>query len=170
MSYSYSYTETETFTVTHARLIASKVSTDLLRFQRFYDKPSNETIDQYEEELTQLLKYDYLDAVTYGFKRDGKWVEAIKYHAVAGGQLVSDDDPGKIRPGIDVSGAAFTSFLTRNNNWWKLSTAEREKFEKNLPFQRTSGEEPGLESGYWAEDKTYAAGGRGVSRNTIRRV
>src|SRR5690348_16806469 len=63
MSISYSITETESFTITHARRIASKVATDLKRFQRFYGSPSDERIDQYEIELTLLLKHDAVDNV-----------------------------------------------------------------------------------------------------------
>jgi hypothetical protein len=56
MSTSYSITETASFTITHARYIASKVATDLKRFQRFYGAPSDDWIDKYETELALLLK------------------------------------------------------------------------------------------------------------------
>lgn len=169
MSTTYTYSQSETFTVTHARHIGAKVATDLLRFQRFYGRPSTDTIDAYEEELIALLKADYLGTVTYGFKRNGCWVEALRYHAVGGAGLVADDDPGRLRPDADVDGAPFTSFLTHNSRWSSLSEAERQRFEETLPIQRTSGSEPGVESGYWVTDRTYSAGGRAVSRATIRR-
>lgn len=69
MSDSYSYTESRTFTVTHARHMAAKVATDLKRMQRFYGKPSDENIADYESEATEMLRAGYLDTVTYGFKR-----------------------------------------------------------------------------------------------------
>jgi hypothetical protein len=109
--------------------------------------------------------------VTYGFKRGGKWTEAaVRYRALAGGILVSDDDPGKIRPRLDVAGASFTSFLSYNSNWWSKTPAERLAIENACPFQRTSGTEPPLESGYWTDDLNYIAGGRGLGRSTVRKT
>jgi hypothetical protein len=46
MSSSYTTTDTESFTLVHARYIASKVATDLKRFQRFYGSPSDAWIDK----------------------------------------------------------------------------------------------------------------------------
>ena len=43
-SYTRTGTFSDTFTITHARQIASKVATDLLRFQRFYSFPSDHWI------------------------------------------------------------------------------------------------------------------------------
>ena len=56
MSMSYTTNESETFSIIHARRIASRVATDLLRFQSFYGFPSDKSIDDYEEELAVLLK------------------------------------------------------------------------------------------------------------------
>ena len=121
---SFSYTDTEAFTIAHARRIASKVATDLLRFQSLYNGvPSDTTIDNYEKEIVEYLRHDVVESVTYGFKRDGKWTEAaVRYRALPGGTLVTDDDPGKIRPRLDVAGATFTSFLVHNNKrgWNRL--------------------------------------------------
>jgi len=169
MSTSFSLTLTESFTITHARHIASKVATDLLRFQRFYGRPSNAAIDAYEKELVALLKQDYVHTVTYGFKRNGNWVIALRYRARSGGILIVDDDPGKIRPGEDITSAAFTSFLVYNSNWFSLTLQQQEQFEATLPFRRSTGQEPGIENGWWADDLTYSAGGRGLGRSTLRR-
>lgn len=169
MSTSYTYSQSTTFTVIHARHMAAKVATDLLRFKRFYGEPSDEIINSYEAELVAILKEDYLRAVTYGFQRNGKWVEALRYRALSGGVLVADDDPGKLRPDANVSGCDFTSFLEYNDKWFALTYTEQQQFSKTLPFQRSSGTEPGIETGYWAEDRTYSAGGRGISRSVIKR-
>jgi len=166
---SYSFEESTTFSIVHARHMAAKVATDLLRLQRFYGKPTNSSIDAYEAELIALLKEDYLHAVTYGFKRNGKWVVALRYHSVAGGSLVADDDPGKLRPGVDVSNCSFGSFLEHNANWSNLSATAKHNFYKTLPFQRSDGTEPGVEAGYWIDDRTYSAGGRAISRSVIKR-
>lgn len=170
MSTSYATTLTESFTVTHAKKLASKVATDLLRFHRFYNGiPSMAGIDAYERELVELLKYDYLNTVTYGFERNGNWVIAVKYRALSGGVLVADDDPGKIKPGEDVDAASFSSFLEYNSNWGQLPAEEKERFRTTLPFRRTTGTEPGIENGWWVNDLNYSAGGRGISRSTIKK-
>jgi Bacterial HORMA domain family 1 len=167
---SMSYTTNDTFSVIHGRRIASRVATDLLRFQSFYGLPSDKSIDDYEEELSVLLDHDVLAWVEYGFQRDGKWTEAaVRYTALPGGTLVASDDPGKIRPNLDVAGAQFTSFLDYNSNWYKKSEAERAAIAAQRPFTRGTGSEPPLESGYWASDLNYTAGGRGLGRATARR-
>ena len=60
MSYTSTFTESSTFTVTHARHMAAKVATDLVRMQRFYGFPSDADIDAYEEEVIALLKAGYI--------------------------------------------------------------------------------------------------------------
>lgn len=167
---SYTATGTDTFTITHARYIASKVATDLKRFQRFYEGvPSDGTIDSYEAELVGLLKHDAIDYVVYGFQRNSLWTPAsVRYRALPGGSLLADDDPGKIRPGIDVGGARFTSFLSYSSAWFAIPEAERERIAQGLPFQRTTMTTPGLERGAWIDDLSYAAGGRGLGRSSVR--
>ena len=169
MSYSVAVAESESFTVTHARKLASKVATDLLRIQRFYDRPSYQAIDDYEIELIELLKPDCLGTVTYGFWRNGAWAMAVRYRALPGGILVDDNDPGRIRPGLDVIGASFYSYLTYSDAWWQLTGDERETIRSRVPISRSGTPEPGVEGGYWEDDRSYSAGGRGLSRSTLRR-
>jgi len=169
MSTTFTQSATSSFTVVHARYMASKVATDLRRFQRFYAAPSDASIANYEAELVELLRHDVVETVIYGFKRNGKWTEAAVRYRSMGGSLSADDDPGKIRPGLDVAGASFTSFLSFNENWNKLTDAQRAAIESGLPFQRSSSATPALESGYWADDLTYGAGGRSLARSTVRR-
>lgn len=169
MSYSYTQSETTTFTVTHAKHMAAKVATDLKRMQRLYGSPSDAQIMKYEAEVIEFLKAGFLGTVTYGYKRDGKWIEpTLRYSAVdlAGGTS-TDDDPGRVRPGADVSGASFYSYLTYNSTYWQQSPSQREHFEKGLPFVRSGAEEPGV-NGYLQEDRTYSSGGRGLNRSSVR--
>ena len=171
MSSNYTTTTTisDTFTITHAKHIASKVATDLLRFQRFYGSPSNHWISMYEKELTIFLKYDAVDEVVYGFKRNGLWTMAsARYVALPGGSVIVDDDPGRVRPEFNVTNSFFTSFLTNSSRWWSLSASERARIQSDLPFQRTVGNSPVLERGYWDGDRNYVAAGRGLSRSTVR--
>ena len=169
MTYTTLLTESRTFTVTHAEHIAAKVATDLLRLQRFYGRPADTVINDFEKELVQLLKHGYLDTIIYGFEKADSWVVALRYHTTIGSDLVGDDDPGQIRPGQDINGAIFSSFLKYNNVWGTLSHGEREAFKRKHPIQRISASEPGIRDGFWETDRTYSAGGRAVRRSTLRR-
>ncbi len=171
MSSSYSYSETESFTVAHAKKLASKVAADLKRFQRFYNgEPSDVWIGCYERELVELLKRDAISEIVYGFKRDGRWTEAaVRYKALPGGTLNVDDDPGRVRPNLDVAGATFTSFRIVNENYGKLSDKELEAIVDAAGFSRVRGSSPPLEGGYWAEDLNYSAGGRGLGRSSVKK-
>lgn len=166
---SYSYTETTTFTVTHARHMAAKIATDLKRVQRLYGGLTDQEIADYEAEATALMKAGYLDHVSYGFQRHGSWIEpTLRYSArdLAGGSA-NDDDPGRIKPGRDVSGAAFTSFLSYSSAYFQASDADRESFKSGLPFRRSTGTEPPV-NGYLMSDRTYSAGGRALDRSIVR--
>jgi len=166
---SYSYTESETFTVTHARHMAAKIATDLKRIQRLYGRPYDFEIEDYEAEAVALMKAGYLSSVTYGFQRSGSWIEptlVFTARDLAGG-AANDDDPGRIRPGKDVSAAGFTSFLSYTSSYFSLSQAERDTFKSGLPVQRTTGSEPPVD-GYMAADRTYSAGGRALDRSSVR--
>ena len=167
MTTSYTVTNTATFTRTHAIHIASKVITDLKRMQRFYGEPSDKWIEDFCVEAVELLKGGYLHKVTYGFKRGGVWVEPTLLYTARDLGSGPDDDPGKVRPGASIVGASFGSFLEYNQAWVQLTPAQREAVEKALPFRRTTSTEPSA-SGYWAPDLTYSAGGRALSRETLR--
>lgn len=169
MSYSLTITQSSTFTITHARHMAAKVATDLKRMQRFYGFPSDQRIGEFGDEIIELLKAGYLGTVTYGFRRDGQWVEpTIRYTAQdLYGASAADDDPGRVYPGADISDAAFYSYLTYSAAWDNLTDAEREAFEQRLPFKRTGAPEPSI-SGYLVADRTYSAGGRALNRVSVR--
>ena len=165
----YSYTDTVTFTVTHARNLASKIATDLKRMQRFYGSPSDFNINSYENEAIELMRAGYLGSVTYGFMRNGEWVEPTLIYTSRdlAGLSALDDDPGRISPGSDISGSTFSSFLTYSQAWSNLPEAVRTRFKNGLPFQRTPGTEPGV-NGYFVQDKTYSSGGRALERMSVR--
>ena len=99
MSYSGTITDTTTFTITHARHMAAKVAADLKRMQRFYGRPFDSDITSYESEIVEMLKAGYLGTVTYGFKRDGDWIEpGLRYTARELAGDAANDDPGRVRP------------------------------------------------------------------------
>ena len=169
MSYSYTVTDTITFTRTHARHMAAKVATDLKRMQRFYGEPPDNWIDAFATEAIEFLKEGLLDTVTYGFRRNGYWIEPTLIYTARDlmGIAANDDDPGRVRPGAQISGASFYSYLTYNSTWSRLTWEQREEFAKRLPFRRTVGAEPGI-NGYWSQDLTYSSGGRALDRASLR--
>jgi hypothetical protein len=171
MSYSNTYTipETKTFTVTHARHMAAKVATDLKRMQRLYGKPSDVAIADYEAEIIEFLREAYLGTVTYGFRRNDKWIEpTLRYTARdLAGSAANDDDPGRVRLGADIDGASFYSYMTYSSTWDRLSETEKGAFKKRLPFGRDGAPEPGV-NGYLTDDRIYSAGGRALNRGSVR--
>ncbi len=169
MSSSYTYTDTVSFTHTHAVHLASKVAADLKRIQRLYGSPSDAAIADYEGEIIGLLKAGYLGTVTYGFRRDGKWIEpTLRYTAQdLAGSAANDDDPGRVRPGANIAGASFYSYLNYSGAWDRLSYEEQHRFKETLPVSRGGAAEPGT-SGYFSADKTYSAGGRALGRSSMR--
>lgn len=169
MSYSYTYQETVTFTATHARHMAAKVATDLKRIQRFYNAPSDKSIAEYQIEIIELLKAGYLGTITFGFKKDGNWIEpTVRYTARdLSGNTGDDHDPGKIRPGANINGASFYSFLTYSPEWENLTPEEKNTFKNSLPFFRGSADEPSV-NGYLENDRTYSSGGRALDRASVR--
>ncbi len=166
----YTLSETTTFTITHAKYIASKVHADLKRIQRFYNSPTDQEIAKYEAELSEILKAGYLKDVTYGFKKDSQWIEpTLIYTAKDLSNGAIDDDPGRIRSGMNVTGASFSSFLNYNDAWWKLSENQKSAFKLGLPIQRSTGSEPAI-NGYLEQDRSYSSGGKSLDRSTVRSI
>ena len=169
MSFSFTTTESSTFTITNARHMAAKVATDLRRMNRLYGKPSTSKIADFEEEVTQLLKHGYLKEVSYGFKRGSDMIEPTLIYTAKELSFngADDDDPGRVKPGKDVDGATFYSFLEYNSAWYDLSAEERDTFEASLPLKRGGATKPGAD-GYYDTDKTYSSGGRALKRASLR--
>lgn len=170
MSYAYSLTDSQTFTVVHARHLAAKVATDLKRIQRLYGALTDKNIDDYETEAVELLRQGFLATVTYGFRRNGDWIEpTLRYTLKDFANGMVDDDPGRIRPGLDITGAEFYSYLTYTSKWNSLTYAEQQAVKSALPFQRGGAAEPKVSAGsYFFDDKTYSAGGRALGRSSVR--
>ena len=121
------------------------------------------------QQIIEFLKEGYLGTVTYGFRRDGNWIEpTLRFTARdLSGISANDDDPGRIRPGKDIANATFYSYLTYSPAWEALSGAEKDTFRTRLPFTRNGAPEPGI-SGYFDQDRTYSSGGRAIDRSSVR--
>lgn len=169
MASSFTVSESASFTITHARHMAAKVAADLKRMQRLYGAPSDSDISAYEGEVVALLKAGYLGTVSYGFRRGGQWIEpTLRYTARdLSGKSTNDDDPGKVRPWANVTGASFYSYLSYSSAWDSLSTEQRVAFKDTLPVNRGGAAEPGI-SGYLEADRSYSAGGWALGRSSVR--
>ena len=161
-------THTSTFTIANARYVTSKIKADLKLLQKAYGSPTDASIDAYGEEAAQLLKGGYLGTVTYGYRRNGSWVVALRYTARNDGTLASDDRAGGIPRGVDIAGAQFYSYLTHSPKWHTLPESERSSIENSLPISRTGAPEPGTNGGYWSSDRHYSSNGTGVARGAFR--
>jgi len=164
----FSYSKSATFSIIHARYLASKVAADMNLCGRFYGRPSEERIREYAEELAQYLNAGYVEEYEFGFTKDGKRVVCWRYKVDSNGVITTDDRPGKVLPYVDITGAAFFNFLTRNTDFFALSPEEQMRFVARLPFQRTGGEPPADGSGYWVSDRNYFSGGCGMNRQTFQ--
>lgn len=169
MTASFTTTTSNTFTLTDAKNLASKIATDLKRLQRLYGGITDTRISEFEAESTALVRAGYLGTVTFGFRRSGNWITpTLRYEARdLAGMLATDDDPGKIRPNADISGAEFHSYLTYSAAWDALTFNSQDAFKKTLPFYRTGAAAPGL-VGYFSNDRSYSSGGRALDRSSLR--
>ena len=165
MTTTYTTSSTSSFTVTHAKYLASKIAADLRQVKLFYGRPTDSEITAYITEVVVLLLGGYLASVSYGFKRDGQWMLALKYDARTGGVLLPDDRSGRVRPGVNVYGATWHSFLTYSLKFLLLSEEDQRRVRSQLPFQRSDGTEPTV-SGAWLSDKSYSSGSVSLQRNT----
>ena len=162
-----SYTTTETWSRTHARKVGGKVVADLRQMQQAYGSPTDNRLEQYLQELVVLLAEGVLKEVTYGFKRDGSWIVALRYTADMSGNLTVDDRSGSIPRGVDTSGASWGSYLIKDSKWSTLSESNQKAIERDLPFQREGAEEPKVAAVTRCGDRTYSSAGNGVRRSTI---
>ncbi|MFT5756645.1 MAG: hypothetical protein ACI9LM_001365 [Alteromonadaceae bacterium] len=167
MSSSFTSTGSSTFTITHARHMSAKLSADLRRMQRFYNRPNENQIAKFEEEIAQLLKNGYLKKATFGFQRDDNWIEPTFAYTASEIANGVDDVPGSLRPNADVSNASFHSYVTYTDKFDSLSASERQTFKETLPIQRVGADEAGV-SGYYDSDKTYSSGDRSLARKSLR--
>ena len=168
MTTTFSRTGTETFTITHARKLAAKVATDLHLCSLYYGSPVDSAIPDYLEELALLLKNGYVQQYEFGFKKNEQRIICWRYVVDAYGQLIGDDRPGTLASWALVSGSQYYNHLWYSSSWWELAESQRQGIVELLPIQRRTCSAPGDGDGYWETDKTYAAGGRSLTRSTFR--
>jgi hypothetical protein len=167
---SYSFTYSNSFTITHARHLASKVAADMYLCAQYYGNPTEPRIRAYAEELAQYLNEGYVEQYEFGYKKNERRIVTWRYTVDENGHLTADDRPGKVVPYVDITGAAFYNFLTRNSRYAELAHGERDRFKARLPIERPDGLPPNDGPGYWTSDRNYFSGGHGLSRQTFQPV
>ena len=149
-----------------ARHVAAKMATDMKRMQRIMGigVPSDAVIDQTQRALVYLLDKRYFSQYICGFKRDGKWVFALKYEEPAVLlQREKGADPGGIMFSPDELGdKLYYSVSFTPSNAYYLAKAST-----HLPQATDSDNE--LEKGGWVNDRIYRAGDIAVRRALIER-
>lgn len=160
-----SYSLTETFSIVHARHISSRVAADMRLMNRYYGYPSESAIENYLEEIAQLLASGYLATFEIGFRRGGRRRLFTLHYDVRADGTLSDSRAGGVPVGIDISGAEPFNFLTHSAAWSALSPDDRAAFEATLPVHRIVDNAPIDGEGYWVRDeRSYSAAGMGLSR------
>lgn len=162
------FTTTASFTRTEARYLASKVAADLRQMQCFHGRPSDTEIEEYIEELTELIVGGYLASVEYGFQKNNGWAVALRYVVLSDGTLSQDERAGRVSPFANTSGASWYSYLRRTDKWWRLSNSERQQVENAIPVKRSGAPEPSTGAGYWVPQKVYSTNGVGLTRYTFQ--
>lgn len=161
-------TTSESFTLTHAKYLASKVTTDMLRCQQLYGLPSNTQINNYGTELALLLRGGYVEVYEFGFQCNNQRLISWRYAVDSSGLGSTDDRPGGIVSGVDVASAAFFNQLSYSSAWFSLEQGERERIKAGLPIQRVTKDGPKDGLGYWEQDRRYTTNGVSLPRSTFR--
>ena len=162
------FTSSSTYTIINARYVSSKIAADLDLCRQYFDRPTENSIQEYKEELAELLNGGYVKEYEFGFKRDDKRIVCWRYTVKDDGTISTDDRPGRLDSLINTSGALFYNFLTFSLKWENLQPEERARVEKHLPFRRTGGTLPSDGNGYWTSDRIYSSGSIGVTRKTFK--
>lgn len=163
----YTYTQTESWSRTDARKVGGKVVADLRQMQQEYGFPTAQRLEQYLTELVILMADRLLEEVTYGFRRNGAWIAAIRYTADMHGNLSVDDRSGRVPRGVNINGARWGSYLVKSAKWKVLSPSAQAAVQDELPFEREGAEEPADGALVRVGDRTYSSAGCGVRRSTI---
>jgi Bacterial HORMA domain family 1 len=168
MSFTMTRTVSESFTLTNSKHLASKVTTDMWRCQQNYKQPSAAQINDYGTELALRLRDGFVSEYEFGFKIGEERLLSWRYVVVNGDLTATDDRPGRIVSGVDVSLAKFFNQMTTSSKWGNLSAHDQERWEAFYPFRRTVNN--GLKDGrgYWQKDLQYSSNGVLLPRETFR--
>lgn len=168
MSFTMTRTASESFTLTHAKYLAAKVTSDMLRCLQNYGRPAQSDINNYGTELALLLRDGYVAAYEFGFSQGDERLLSWHYVVDSSGISSTDDRPGRIASGVAVASATWFNQLTFSSAWFALPPAERDRICTGLPIQRVTKDGPKDGRGYWTNDLNYSASGVSLGRRTFR--
>ena len=157
----------ESWTLTNAKYLASKVTTDMWRCRQNYGLPSEAAINDYGTELALRLRDGFVSKYEFGFEIENERLLSWRYTVVNGDLTATDDRPGKIPSGVDISKARFFNQLTTSTKWDNLSADEKEQWEAFYPFRRQTKSGPKDGRGYWQHDLQYSSVGVLLTRETF---
>lgn len=161
-------TVSESWTLTNAKYLASKVTTDMWRCRQNYGLPTEAEINDYGTELALRLRDGFVSQYEFGFKIENERLLSWRYTVANGDLTATDDRPGKIPSGVDISRAHFFNYLTHSEKWSNLPEDEREKWEAFYPFRRRPSAGPQDGCGSWQRDLQYSSTGVLLTRETFR--
>src|SRR5262249_6875725 len=134
-----------------------------------YGHPSESDINNYGTELALLLRDGYVAKYEFGFQIGDERLLCWRYTVVNSDLAATDDRPGGIISGIDVTKAVFYNQLTLSSTWAALNDEDRERIKAGLPIQRVVREGPKDGRGYWQEnERQYSSNGVSLPRATFR--
>ena len=163
-------TAVESFTLIQAKQLASKVASDMRRCQQHYLRPTDVQINDYGTELALLLRDGYVVNYEFGWVRDNDNERILTwlYTVDSSGNLVSNDRPGRIISGINISGCSMRNMMTFSSKWIALTAEEKQRIESTLPFRRSVLPSFRSSLGRMESDLCYSAGGTAMSRHTFK--
>ena len=161
-------TVSESFTLTNSKHLASKVTSDMWRCQQLYGQPSQLQINDYGTELALKLRDGFISIYEFGFQVEGNRILSWRYTIVNGDLTTTDDRPGRIASGVDISQARFFNQLTFSSKWFGLTEKERGEWEAFYPVKRVTRDGPKDGLGYWQRDLQYSSNGVSLPRETFR--
>lgn len=170
MSFTMTRTLVESFTLTQAKYLASKVTADMRRCQQLYGEPTDERINNLGTELSILLRDGYLKSFEFGYvrKADDERVLTWRYEVDSSGSLTSNDRPGRIISGINISGSTLRTYLNKSSVWYALSEQQQTAIEALLPIKREACAEYKSGLGTWQKDLCYSSTGVAMVRETFK--
>lgn len=118
-------TASESFTLTHAKYLASKVTTDMLRCQQLYYQPSSTDINNYGTELALLMRDGYVCEYEFGFQIGDRRLLSWHYTVRNSELNATNDRPGGLPAGVTLAGASFFNQLTYSSKWSLLPETEK---------------------------------------------
>lgn len=117
-----------------------------------------------------MLRDKYVANYEFGFVRqsDNERILTWRYSVDSGGNLNSDDRPGRIVSGVNITGATFRSYMNYTELFTKLTPEERDAYKEKLPVGRVGAPAYGSSLGTWQSDLTYSSTGVAMVRQTFK--